>query len=49
MPELPRDVRLQQKCDAAKVIEDDENVHSRIQKQINYLLAEVRQLIRDTE
>ncbi len=49
MPELPRDVRLQQKIDKARVLEDDENVHSRIQKQLDYLLAEIRQLIRDTE
>ncbi len=46
---IPRDVRLQQKCDEAQVLEDDENVHSRMQKQINLLLIEVRRLIRDAE
>lgn len=45
----PRDVKLQQKCDEAKVVEDDENIHSRIQKQVNAILVEVRRLIRDSE
>ena len=45
---IPRDVKLQQKCDEARVIEDDENIHSRTQKQVNAILIEVRRLIRDS-
>ncbi len=45
----PRDVKLQQKCDEAKVVERDENIHSRQQRQISAILGEVRRLIREVE
>lgn len=44
-----REQRLMRKLEECKVIEDDENIHSRIQRQINLLRIEISYLLREAE
>lgn len=44
-----RDVVLRQQLSECKVIEDDENIHSRLQRQINLLSVQVQYLLREVK
>jgi hypothetical protein len=41
--------KLQRKLEECKVIEDDENIHSRLQRQINLVRNELLYLLREAE
>lgn len=41
--------KLQRKLEECKVIEDDENIHSRLQRQINLMRTELLYLLREAE
>ena len=47
MPGPDRDVLLRQQLGEAKIIEQDENIHSRHQRQIDLLAKDVMYLLRE--
>ena len=49
MPGPDRDVLLRQQLGEAKVIEQDENIHSRQQKQIDLLAKDLQYLLREVK